>query len=286
MEDGIVPPAAWRCEIDSWAASLRAAARPSTTIGLRTYHIRRVGRGLGGCPWSVTGDELVAWVAAHDWSRESRRSFRSSARSFWAWGVESGRTDVDPALALPAVKPAEPRPRPAPESAVRAALMAADERVTLMIRLGAEVGMRRAEVAQVHARDIVDDLLGWSLVVHGKGGRERVVPLPDGLAATLRRACGNGYAFPGNVDGHLSSAYVGRLVSRALPEGVTMHQLRHRFATLAHSVNRDMFEVQELLGHVSPETTRRYVVVERASLRATVNAVSGGPAALRSVRSA
>lgn len=53
-----------------------------------------------------------------------------------------------------------------------------------------------------------------------------------------------------------------------------MHQLRHRFATRAYSVDRDVFTVQELLGHASPATTRRYVLVPRSALRATVKAVA------------
>lgn len=109
--------------------------------------------------------------------------------------------------------------------------------------------------------------------MHGKGGRQRVVPLTNELAAAVR-ARGRGYLFPGRDNGHLSPRWVGKIVTLLLPGESTMHQLRHRFATRAYSVDRDVFTVQELLGHASPATTRRYVMVPRSALRDTVRAVA------------
>ena len=142
-----------------------------------------------------------------------------------------------------------------------------------MLRLAAEAGLRRAEVAGVHTRDVVEDLGGWSLWVHGKGGRDRLVPLSRSLAVELRGHVERGYVFPGAVGGHLSPRWVGRIVAELLPGEVTMHQLRHRFATRAYGVDRDTFTVQQLLGHASPDTTRRYVAVPDERLRATVDAI-------------
>lgn len=142
-----------------------------------------------------------------------------------------------------------------------------------MLRLSAEAGLRRGEVAQVHTRDLVEDLDGWSLRVHGKGGRERVVPLPAALAVELRRLPA-GWAFPGDCGGHLSPRWVGTVVARLLPAGYTMHTLRHRFATRAHDVDGDLCVVQELLGHANINTTRAYVAVDRRKLRRTVESAA------------
>ena len=113
------------------------------------------------------------------------------------------------------------------------------------------------------------DLVGWSLLVHGKGGRERIVPLADDVAFLLRRR-GDGFAFPGQDHGHLSAPRVGELVREALPGHWTAHTLRHHFATRTYAASRDLLAVQRLLGHAKPETTMAYVRVDVDTLRAAV----------------
>lgn len=265
-------PVAWVPAIEDFAAALRAGGAPKTTVATRLSHVRRVARVFGGSPWDVAPDALVQWAGRQDWAAETRRSYRASLRAFWSWAVVSQRTSCNAAAALPTVKPSPPRPRPAPEIVYREALARADTRAHLILRLAAEAGLRRAEVAQCHRRDVVDDLAGHSLVVHGKGGRQRVVPLSAALAAELRGFCPRGYVFPGNDGGHLSPRWVGKLVTQLLPGAHTMHALRHRFATRAYAVDRDVFAVQELLGHASADTTRRYVALPGDSLRRTVEA--------------
>jgi len=262
----------WPDELDAFTLALHAAGRARQTVELRRYHLERLARwarprGLG--PWSLTLDDLLTWTGAQRWSSETRRSYRASLRAFWRWGVLTGRTTHDVAAGLPSIPPAQPQPRPAPPEAVVTALHEADRLTWLMIRLGVELGMRRGEVAQVHSDDLLRDLTGWSLRVHGKGGKLRVIPLPDSLARALRRLPA-GYAFPGNDGGHLSPRWVGKRVSRMLPAGVTMHQLRHLCATEVHEETRDMRLVQELLGHASIATTQRYVKVNDDRMRAAV----------------
>lgn len=263
----------WESAVSAWAVALRAAGRSATTVGTRTDHVRRLGRQVEAGPWEVTGALLVDWAGGQIWARETRRSVRASVRSFYGWAVRAGMVEVDPSAALPAVTPGPAVPRPAPEHAYRDALARADDRSRLILRLAAEVGMRRAEIAVIHSRDLVEDLVGSSLVVHGKGQRQRVVPLPPVLALALR-ARGEGWAFPGDDGGHLSPRWVGRLAARLMPEGWTIHTLRHRFATRAYAVDRDLLAVQTLLGHASPVTTRRYVALSDESLRRTVLAVA------------
>lgn len=250
---------AWATAVTDWTSSMRAAGRPPTTVRTRVEHLRWCGVAHADrSPWDLTLDDLVSWMGSREWARETRRGVRASLRSFYAWAVQTGRVATSPAADLPSVKPLPPNPRPAPDDAYRQALAAARPRERLMVRLAAECGMRRAEVAAVHSRDLVEDLTGWSLVVHGKGQRERLVPLPPGIAAELR-TLPQGWAFPGDDGGHLSPRWVGTLVGRLLPEGWTMHSLRHRAATRWYAVDRDLLTVGALLGHASPVTTRTYV---------------------------
>lgn len=69
-----------------------------------------------------------------------------------------------------------PRPRPS-----RRPSIARTKGVPLIIMLMDEAGLRRTELARAHTRDVIDDLTGKSIVVHGKGGKDRVIPLSDQL---------------------------------------------------------------------------------------------------------
>ena len=145
-----------------------------------------------------------------------------------------------------------------------------------MVLLAVRVGLRCREVCQVRTDDVVPDLVGHSLIVRGKGGHERLVPIPHDVVVEIRQAEA-GYLFPGQVDGHLSAAYVSKLVSRALPPGVTAHQLRHRYATRAYQLGgRDIAAVQRLLGHAYVSTTQVYVEVDDDSVRRAALAAAAG----------
>lgn len=267
-------PPLWSADVAAWATSLRAAGRPESTVRTRVEHVRWLAVAHADrAPAALTLDDLMGWLGTRTWARETRRGVRASLRSFYGWAVKTGRMATSPAMDLPSVAPSRPNPRPTPESAYRLALATADERTRLMVRLAAEMGLRRAEVAGIHSRDVVEDLTGWSLNVHGKGQRERLVPLTPVLARELR-ALPAGYAFPGDEDGHLSPRWVGTLVGRTLPEGWTMHSLRHRAATRWYGVDRDLLTVGELLGHASPVTTRVYVRLPDDARRRLVNAVT------------
>lgn len=260
----------WNDAIALYVRTQRLAGYPSTTIATRRQHLEHLGRRIGAAPWEVDGEELALWADDQVWSNETKRGRRSTYRSFYAWGLKKGHTTVNPALELPRVKPGEADPRPAPDRVYHEALMKANARDRMIMRLAAEMGLRRAEVAQVHSDDLFEDLFGWSLRVHGKGGKPRTVPCTRGIALDLLDLP-RGYAFPGKDNGHLSARWVGKIVTKLMPGRWTMHTLRHRFATLAYSVDRDVFTVQKLLGHASSATTGRYVAIYDDSLRKTVD---------------
>jgi integrase len=263
---------AWIKEVDDFLSHQKAGGKPETTRRARRDHLWHLARrSEAETPWEVTGDDLIAYVGAQEWAKETRRSRRATFLAFWRWGVATGRVEAVVADVLPRITATPPRPRPAPDNVYREALLRAPARETLMLRLAAEVGMRRSEVSQVHTHDLLDDLVGWSLVVHGKGDKERVVPLPGSLARAIQDAPA-GYLFPGDWGpGHLSPAYVGKRIRNLLPDGWTMHTLRHRFGTRAYALKSDLLLVQELLGHASPSTTRRYVELDRKRARALVD---------------
>ena len=276
-------PAAWRDLLDRYTDVLAASGYPLTTRATRGAHLRFIARGLGVSPEKVTGVSLVAFFARQQhWARETRRGYRNTAVSFFTWAHREGLIATNPALDLPSVKPAAPAPRPAPDRVYRAALMAAEARVMLMLRLAAEAGLRRTEIARVHTNDLTEGLDGYALRVHGKGGKIRVVPITDQLAGLIAAgaaghtpgAPASGWLFPGEEGGHLSPRWVGKVCAAALPGDWTLHKLRHRFASRAFRGTRNLRAVQTLLGHASVATTERYTAVDDAEVRAAMQAAS------------
>lgn len=266
-------PAAWTQPLDLFRSSLIAAGRREQTIKTRIDWLRHFARWVKVDPFTVEASQLVAYSGAHDWATETRRSIHASLRLFYRWAHGSGYMSSNPAIDLPAIRPAAPSPRPATDSALQHAVAIADERTTLILTIAAYTGMRRAEIAQIHARDVFKDLYGFSLVVHGKGGRQRIVPLDDMLAKRILAAARGAYLFPGKEQGHLSARYVGKLATAVLPDDWTLHNLRHRFASQAYAGTSDLLAVQQLLGHASPATTQRYIYMPDSRLRTAAGAV-------------
>lgn len=259
----------WAPFIASHLAYQEAAGRPASTRYQRSYHLRRFSRAHLD-PHAVTMDDLVTWLGNSDWGDSYRRSVRSALRGFYRWLHVTGRHTLDPAALLPPVATSIGLPRPLEETVIQRAMLEADQRTRMMLLLGGHAGLRCCEIAAVHSRDIVGARGSYSLLVHGKGRRERLVPLGDLLARDILTA--DGYLFPGQIGGHLSAAYVSKLLSRALPTGMTAHQLRHRFATQAlRGSGGNLRVVQELLGHSSIATTQVYTAVETDELRTAAN---------------
>lgn len=267
-------PEKWAVALTDFRTYLRSIGRAESTVSVRLSQLSRFARDHASRdPFEITFDDCVQWLGTKRWSAEMRRGHRGILRVFYGWALESGRIESNPAAKLRVVKRGYHVARPVIDDDYRLALAKADDRERLALRLAAELGLRAAEVAHVHSRDIVERGEYRSLIVHGKGNKQRVLPLTEGLHGALR-ARPAGFIFPGQIDGHISPAYMSKLISRLLPAGVTMHQLRHRFATRAYAVDRDVFAVQQLLGHASPKTTQQYVQVVDYDLRRLVQAVA------------
>jgi integrase len=259
-------PFAWAAWLVLYDQAMRAAGRSPGTIRLHRHYLARL-RDLYPDPCAVQTADLQAFLSAEHWAPETRKSARSSVRSFYRWAHGAGHIPDDPSARLDSVRVPAGRPRPAPEHVVRQLLAHPDPRIGLMGMLAAFGGLRAAEIAQVHARDLVGD----ELIVHGKGGKVRAVPVLDGrLFARLQLL--DGWAFPNGHGDHITPGHASRLLSRALPDGWTAHTLRHRCASVAYAATRDLLAVGALLGHSRPETTQRYVAMPNDAIRAAAAA--------------
>lgn len=272
MRNKISAPVPWRKSINGWTDTLRAAGLSAQTIKSRRYKMVHLATLLmPSGPEDVTTEQIVQAFARQQWKPETRKAYRNTISSFFRWLHKSGRRSDDPSLDVPRVKKPHAHPRPCPDRYIAAAMKMATTSERLMIRLGAECGLRRGEIARVHSDDVVADSAGRSLIVRGKGDKQRIVPLPDDLAGIIMDA--RGYLFPGRFGGHVEESYIGDHISRLLPDGYAAHTLRHRFATTAYAATHDLFVVAELLGHESVETTEHYVAMPDGRLREATAAV-------------
>ena len=266
-------PTAWEMLVERWLTWLAAGGSPKPTQRTRRGHIRKVAKASETRhPVEVTLAMLVSICSNPGWSNEHRRGVRRSVVAFYDWLIHEGVVTANPAAGLPKVPQGTPNPRPVPDSMWRDIMIAAPTRERMMMRLAGEAGMRRSEVAVCSRNDLVEDLVGYSLLVHGKGGKQRLVPISAKLAEDIKVFCSGGFLFPGNEDGHLSPMAVGQLVGKLMPPGWSMHKLRHRFATKKlDRPNSNLLLVRDLLGHASVATTQIYTKTNESALRALMD---------------
>ena len=260
-------PATWPAAMHEYATAQRAANRSPATIRLHRHYLNQLIE-VTPTPWTITHRHLETAIGNERWAGEARKSARTVYRGFFRWAHGHGYLDDDPAFALPSVRVPQAVARPAPEFVVKYAVTRLDPRLTLMMQLGAFGGLRVREIAAVHSRDVLDDVL----LVHGKGGKQRLVPIEE-YTLHGRLQLLDGYAFPNRWTGQpITAGHVSRIMSAALPEGWTAHNLRHRLATRSYEGTGDLFAVMRLLGHTKPETTLRYIGLADARVRTAARA--------------
>jgi integrase/recombinase XerC len=119
---------------------------------------------------------------------------------------------------------------------------------------------------------------GQPLLIRGKGGRERMVPMLPAVFEALRHWRArhpdprpDAPLFPGVRGGRLDPAVAQRSLRdyrrlAGLPEHATPHALRHSFATHLMAGGADLRAIQELLGHASLSTTQAYTLADETRL--------------------
>ncbi len=209
----------------------------------------------------------------------------SALKAFLTFAREqSGAASVTPPrLRGPRIRKGLPRPV-SPDDAVALAVMVeedasqpwigARDRAVLLLLYGA--GLRIAEALFITGAMLP---LGETLLVTGKGNKQRVVPLlplvREGVAAYLALCpwpiSRDAPIFRGAKGGVLNQGMVQKVMASArralgLPATATPHALRHSFATHLLGAGADLRSLQELLGHASLGSTQIYTRVDAATL--------------------
>ena len=151
-------------------------------------------------------------------------------------------------------------------------------RSLLILELLYGSGLRLSELQGMNVEDV--DLSGAQVRVRGKGRKERVVPLTKPALRALRRyglkraelvASREGPLLVNRRGTRLSRRSIQRSVRRLIQEvggggGLSVHSLRHSFATHLLDAGADLMAVKELLGHVSLSTTQIYTHTSKERL--------------------
>ena len=203
-----------------------------------------------------------------------------------------GHASAFKAVRGPRVKKGLPRPLTPQDARATAAIStrAGEEREPWVLARDAAVfallygaGLRISEALSIKRKDAPK--AGATLVILGKGGKPRQVPILPQIAAAIDdylRQCpwkmrGDEPLFVGVKGGPLSPRIIqlameGLRGALGLPESATPHALRHSFATHLLARGGDLRTIQELLGHASLSTTQIYTEVDTARLMAAYKA--------------
>ncbi|OZG60708.1 MULTISPECIES: tyrosine-type recombinase/integrase [Bifidobacterium] len=260
------PPEEWVDWLDGWVKDLRAQGATERTIENWWYLVSHFGISSGVAPGDASSKDLIVWLS-RGVTAAAMRSDWSAAASFFRWAQKTQLRTDDPMASVPMAKREKRIQRPAPDEAVRKGLQSSNPRVRLIVSLFVDAGLRRSEVCLTHTRDVVDDLLGKSLIVHGKGNKDRIVPLSSDLTRQIENIP-PGWFFPGEAGGHICPDTVYRLTVSAT--GCTPHAFRRKFATDMWKATRDVVQIKELLGHESLTTTQQYIFSTADDLRDAV----------------
>ncbi|MGX9855693.1 site-specific tyrosine recombinase XerD [Limimaricola variabilis] len=242
-------------------------------------------------------DYLVA-CEAEGLSSATRARRLSSIRQLYRFAFEEGWRDDNPAIRLKGPGRTRRLPGTLTREQVEALLAAARShprdplRATCLMELLYATGLRVSELVSLPVASLRGD--PEMLLVRGKGGRERMVPLSrparTAVAAWLERrdareaevtASGqpaSRFLFPARGrDGHLTRqsffVMIKELAAAAglSPDQVTPHVLRHAFASHLLAGGADLRAIQALLGHADLSTTEIYTHVQGERLSALVH---------------
>ena len=166
-----------------------------------------------------------------------------------------------------------------PEEVKRVLAMATSLKARAMLTLAYGCGLRASEVVRLRVCDIDSEQM-IIRIVQSKGRKDRHVMLPAEILDLLRQwwkkrptkrdagvAREQRWLFPGPIDRHPTTArQFGRLFKEAakaagLRKAVSLHSLRHSFATHLLEDGKDIRLIQALLGHEKLDTTARYARV-------------------------
>jgi integrase len=245
----------------------RAASLADNTITDRMRILRRINEDLPLGLEQATTEELAHWLSGGDegvrWSPQTKATYYGHLTGFYRWACDPRNPilDYDPSLALARPHVKKRAPRPVSDTEAGYVLNHTVGFWRLASHLAAYAGLRAHECAKVNREDITPE----TITILGKGGVDAVLPthpaiwelvepLPAGNLAVLL----HGRYVSG---GYVSAQYGVYLRKYHKRKGITLHRLRHWYATNLLKLGADLRTVQELMRHADPGTTAIYTQI-------------------------
>lgn len=245
------------------------------TIIKRRELLRRMDRDLPMGLEEATVEELSDWLAGppprrdrKGWSRQTRATYFGHMAAFYDWACDSRDPHLswNPAAAMARPRVPKGKPKPITDDVLAEALSVAG-RWYLAELLAAYASCRCCELAVIRREDVNQH----TITIVGKGDKTRVVPTHP-LVWEAVRDLPPGRLVPG-TPATISRGARDHFDRTGMP-AVTMHRLRHWFATTALENGADLLTVSKLMGHASTATT---VVYCEISDRQRISAVLALP---------
>ncbi|MDD5669880.1 MAG: tyrosine recombinase XerC [Candidatus Omnitrophica bacterium] len=233
----------------------------------------------------LTLRKYLAGLKEKNLSAKSISRHISSIRTFFKFLTREGYIKVNPVVGVSSPKQEKHLPSFMTEPEVVRLLETAsgiDERSLrdrAILELFYSTGMRISELAGLKVSDI--DFISGIIKVLGKGRKERIVPVGETALVSIRKYLERrkkesdvlflnknktrmtDRGIRGSVDKYLRAA--------GLKHGISVHTLRHSFATHLLDRGADLRSVQELLGHSNLSTTQIYTHLTTERLRSVYN---------------
>ncbi len=253
------------------------------SIRERRLAVMRTNRRLGIAVADATRDDLRAWQASiMHLTPAGQHNEIVHTTQYLRWVIDAGHRDDDPTRVI--VRPRnvhQALPRPLSDADIGLALITASYPERAWIALAAFCGLRCMEIAQLARADIRDEQTPAMLDITGKGGKRRIIPLPDRVLSELLEAGlpTRGYCWSrkDGQPGPPSAVRVSERINRHLHEqGITgtAHALRHRFGTMLWRETHDALLVARVMGHSSVDTTKLYVLISPTEAVAPIEMIS------------
>jgi site-specific recombinase XerD len=278
MTDSTISPLRRRMIDDMTIRGFASKTQKGYTGAVRDFAVF-----LGRSPDQASAEDLRHYqlhMRSAGVSATSMNSAVSALRFFF--GVTLGRDDA--AVGMTTVR--EPRKLPvilSPDEVARVLDAATRLKYKAALSIAYGAGLRASEVVSLKISDIDSDR-EVIRVEQGKGRKDRYAMLSDVLLDLLRawwqagRARGvmrpGGWLFPGQnpinplTTRQLSRAFHDAKEAAGIDKRVSLHTLRHCFATHLLEQKVDIRVIQVLLGHTKLDTTARYSQIASTTLRA------------------